>query len=101
MTGSNKPNYKFSEDQILHELQKYVDATYGQHYAKNKYQASEFIIDAGYGMPFFLGNVLKYAQRVTKKGSPEDWRKDLFKIIHYTMLAIHTLDSENPKEIGK
>lgn len=91
-------DYKFDEDKILDELKRYVDSTYGAHYSKNKYQASEFIIDAGYGMPFFLGNVLKYAQRATKKGKPEDWRKDLFKIIHYTMLAIHTHDLECQEE---
>lgn len=92
--------YKFNEDKIVEEIKKYIDATYSGHYSKNKYQASEFIIDAGYGMPFFLGNVLKYAQRATKKGSPEDWRKDLMKIIHYTILAIHThdLDQKDKKE---
>jgi hypothetical protein len=47
------PNYKYSEDVILREIKDYVDATYGEHYAQDKIQATEFIIDAGHakGLP--------------------------------------------------
>jgi len=56
-------NYKFSEGEILAELKEYIDKTYHQHYNKNKFQATEFIVDSGHGMGFSLGNILKYAQR--------------------------------------
>ena len=29
--------YKYSEDRIIEELTAYVDKTYGEHYAKNKF----------------------------------------------------------------
>ena len=35
--------YAFSEDKVIRDLQKYVDSTYDQHYAKRKYQATQFI----------------------------------------------------------
>ena len=31
--------------ELYQKLQKYIDATYGEHYSINKYQATEFIID--------------------------------------------------------
>lgn len=90
-------DYKYSEDKILKELTEYIDATYGQHYSQNKYQATEFIIDGGHGIGFTIGNIMKYAQRYQHKGTPEDWRKDLMKVLHYAIIAIHTHDLEYNK----
>ena len=53
---------------MIADLQAYVDSTYDEHYSQNKYQATEFIIDAGHGEGFCLGNILKYTQRYGKKG---------------------------------
>ena len=53
------PPYKFNEDKLLEEFKEYVNKTYAGHYSKNSFQASEFIIDCGHGMGFFMGNVLK------------------------------------------
>ena len=50
--------YKYSEDKALAELQKYIDSTYDDHYSKNKFQATEFIIDGGHGDGFCIGNIL-------------------------------------------
>ena len=86
--------YKYSEDRILKELKEYVDKTYGEHYSQNKYQATEFIIDSGHGTGFCMGNILKYAQRYGKKGSREDARKDLLKVLHYGMIALYVHDKE-------
>jgi len=72
---ANKIDYKFNEGALIEEFKAYIDSTYGQHYAKDKFQATEFIIDAGHGMSFCLGNVLKYAQRYGHKdghNSPEN-----------------------------
>ena len=44
-----KSNYKFNEDKLLQELKGYIDATYSQHYASDKYQATDVIIDSGHG----------------------------------------------------
>ena len=83
-------DYKFSEDRILEDLKVYIDKTYGQHYAQNKFQASEFIIDNGHGDGFFIGNIMKYAQRYGKKNGHN--RDDLMKILHYAILAVHNHD---------
>jgi len=84
--------YRYNEDKYLDELQDYIISTYSQHYSKNKYQATEFILDSGHGEGFCLGNVLKYAQRYGKKDGKN--RKDLLKILHYTMIALYNLDME-------
>jgi hypothetical protein len=81
------PNYKYSEDVILREIKDYVDATYGEHYAQDKIQATEFIIDAGHGEGFTIGNIMKYAQRYGKKEGRN--RKDLLKVVHYAIMALH------------
>ena len=91
---SEKIDYKYSEDRILKELKEYVDKTYGEHYSQNKYQATAFIIDSGHGTGFCMGNILKYAQRYGKKGSREDARKDLLKVLHYGMIALYVHDKE-------
>lgn len=87
--------YKYNEGTTLEELKAYIDATYGEHYSKNKYQATEFIIDSGHGTGFCVGNILKYAQRYGRKGTREEWRKDMLKVIHYAIIQLHIHDSEN------
>jgi len=86
--------YKYNEPELVQELMDYIDATYDQHYSQNKFQATEFIIDGGHGMGFALGNVLKYAQRYGKKGSSEDARKDLQKVLHYALIQLYVHDHD-------
>lgn len=83
-------NYKYDEDKFLKELKTYVDKTYNQHYSKNKFQATEFIIDGGHGEGFCIGNIMKYAQRYGKKDGYN--RADLLKVIHYGFLALNNHD---------
>ena len=83
-------DYKYSEDRILKEVKDYVDKTYGQHYSQNKFQTSEFIIDCGHGEGFFIGNIMKYAQRYGKKNGFN--RDDLMKVVHYAIMALHNHD---------
>jgi hypothetical protein len=82
--------YKYSEERILKEIKEYVDATYGEHYSQNKFQATEFIVDSGHGEGFCIGNIMKYAQRYGKKDGYN--RKDLLKVLHYAIMAIHNHD---------
>lgn len=89
------PSYKYSEDRILAEVKSYVDSTYGQHYSQNKFQATEFILDGGHGDGFCIGNIMKYAQRYGKKDGYN--RKDLLKIIHYAIIALHNHDMNERK----
>ena len=86
----SKINYKYNEGELLKEFKEYVDATYGEHYSLNKYQATEFIIDAGHGDGFCIGNVMKYAQRYGKKDGYN--RKDLLKVLHYALIELYVHD---------
>jgi len=93
-TTLNHVDYKFSEDKYLQELREYIDSTYQGHYSTNKFQSTEVIIARGHGTGFCMGNVDKYANRYGKKGTREDARKDLLKVIHYALLQLHVHDSE-------
>ena len=89
--------YKFNEDKLIEELKTYVDKTYDQHYATDKYQATDVIIDSGHGTGFCLGNVIKYAKRYGNKGTPADARKDIMKILHYALIQLDIHDQEHNK----
>lgn len=86
-------DYKYNEGDNIAQLQEYVDATYGEHYSVNKFQATEFIIDGGHGEGFCIGNIMKYAQRYGKKDGYN--RKDLMKVLHYALIALHVHDMEH------
>jgi len=88
MAETNK--YKFKEDEILLLIKNHITQTYDAHYSMNKIQSTEFIVDAGHGEGFCIGNIIKYAQRYGKKHGKN--RDDLLKIIHY---AIILMGSEN------
>jgi phosphomannomutase len=90
----SKIDYKFNEDNLLREFKKYIDDTYSQHYAKEKIQALEVIIDSGHGVGFCLGSISKYVKRYGKKGSKEDARKDLQKVLHYALLQLYLHDND-------
>ena len=89
--------YKYNEVAALKELQKYIDSTYNEQYSKNKFKATEFIIDGGHGEGFCIGNILKYAQRYGKKNGKD--RRDLLKVIHYGIIALYINEMELKNEI--
>lgn len=82
--------YKFDEDKYLKELLDYVSSTYGQHYSLSKIQSTEFIMDAGHGLGFTIGNIIKYAQRYGKKAGHN--RADLLKVCHYAIMSLYVHD---------
>jgi hypothetical protein len=94
----NRIDYKFNESNLVNELQAYIDATYDEHYANGKYQATDMIIDAGHGTGFCIGNVLKYGKRYGTKGTPADQRKDLLKILHYAIIQLNIHDQNRGDE---
>ena len=55
-------------------------------------QQCKMIIDAGHGEGFCIGNIMKYAMRYGKKDGKSN--KDLLKIIHYALIALHLNDKE-------
>ena len=88
-------SYKFNEGHSIQELKGYIDGTYNEHYASDKYQATDIIIDSGHGEGFTLGNIMKYAKRYGNKDGKN--KKDLLKILHYgiIMLDIHDKETKN------
>ena len=92
-SGKHMIPYKYNENKTLEELKEYIDKTYDEHYSRNKFQATEFIIDGGHGEGFCIGNILKNAQRYGKKNGKD--RKDLLKVIHYGIIALYINEMEN------
>ena len=92
-SGKHMIPYMYNENKTLEELKEYIDKTYDEHYSRNKFQATEFIIDGGHGEGFCIGNILKYAQRYGKKNGKD--RKDLLKVIHYGIIALYINEMEN------
>ena len=86
---------KYNEEQIIKEISEYVNNTYDEHYSEGEVQTLDFIDACGDAPAFCRGNILKYASRYDKKGTP---RKDILKIIHYAMLLLHFHDKENNNE---
>lgn len=91
--NSERVDYKFNEDRYLEEFTNYVQSTYDQHYSKHKYQSTEVIIDRGHGTGFCMGNVDKYSNRYGNKGTRDDARKDLMKILHYALIQLYIHDN--------
>ena len=96
---SENVNYKYNEGNTLAELREYIDSTYDEHYSKNKFQATEFIIDGGHGEGFCIGNIMKYAQRYGKKDGKN--RRDLLKVIHYGIIALYINEMEESENETK
>ena len=80
---------KYNEDKIIEEISQYVNNKYYEHYSEGEVQTLDFIEACGDAKAFCRGNILKYASRYDKKGTP---RKDILKIIHYAMLLLHFSD---------
>ena len=87
-------DYKFDEKKYIDEFQAYIDKTYDGHYSTNKFQSTEVIIDRGHGTGFCMGNVDKYSNRYGKKGTKDDARKDLMKILHYALIQLYIHDND-------
>ena len=89
--------YKFDEDSALDELRDYIDSTYSGHYATDKYQATDIIIDSGFGEGFCMGNIIKYCKRYGRKNGKN--RDDIMKILHYAIIMLHVQGQENDDEV--
>ena len=74
------------EQRALTQVAEYIEATYTEHYAKDKkFQLSEVIEDLDHGEGFYTGNIIKYASRLNKKKGASG-KSDLLKLIHYAIL---------------
>ena len=57
----------FNEEEVLNWIDNYIRSTYDSHYSQDKIETTEFVFDAGHGIGFCIGNIIKYAQRYGKK----------------------------------
>jgi hypothetical protein len=87
--SSTKIDYRFGESSYVSELQSYIDATYGAHYA-GKVGPMDILISGGQALGFIVGSIIKYAFRLGKKDNYK--RDDVLKIAHYAILLLHTYD---------
>jgi len=95
--NKNTMKFKFNEDKILDQLREYIAGTYKQHYSAgdDNIQTLDLIAACGDGQPFSRGNILKYASRYDKKGTPE---LDIMKVMHYAVLLMHFYQKESVTE---
>ena len=92
-----KINWKYNEPQILLEVSKYLESTYGQHYAGNKeIQTVDFWHSLGSLDTTARDNAIKYLARYGKKSGKN--RKDLIKAIHYIILMMWDLERDADNE---
>ena len=96
-SSTPKNGRKYSEDEIIKELQEYIGRTYQQHYSagSDKIQTLDLIEACGDGEAFCRSNILKYASRYDKKGTA---RRDIMKILHYAVLLMHFNDKNAQSE---
>jgi len=93
---TNETKFKYDEPEIVSELLEYVAKTYGEHYkATDDIEAFDMWKALGSAFTSCRDTALKYLFRVTKKGSKEDHKKDIFKAIHYCILMLHILRRED------
>ena len=89
-------SYKYNEENLLKELKEYIDKTYSEHYGASDIEDDDiqtFQLMAKRpqrALNFAVMSALKYADRFGEKEGFN--RKDLFKIIHFGMLSLYTLD---------
>lgn len=84
----NDIDWKYNELEILDDIERYIAGTYSEHYSEDSdIQLAEYLISRGRGENFFIGNILKYADRYGKKSGYNII--DLYKVVHYAILTIY------------
>ena len=92
-------DYKFDEPRILDDIKRYIDSTYGQHYASGRIQTNEFIMSHIESADAFKLNVLKYVTRYGHKNGHN--RDDIMKAIHYLIFMLCYHDRKVSEEVTK
>lgn len=81
--------YKYAEDEILMDIQAYINKTYGQHYkTSNDIECIDAWFAIGDATGTFRNTAIKYLWRYGKKSG--DNKDDLLKALHYVMLMIYS-----------
>ena len=95
--------YRFDEDKILKEVGDYIASTYQAHYVNEtagtkdeEIQTIDVWKQIGHVKEACHSNIIKYVMRYGKKDGYN--KKDLLKIIHYTILLWHFTQDETTIE---
>jgi hypothetical protein len=95
-----KTPFRYDEDEILDEILRHIESTYGQHYANKDSGIQVFDVydSIGIATESCQANAIKYLCRYGKKDGSN--RKDLLKAAHYVVLMLHyETESDQVKEI--
>lgn len=92
--------WKYSEGQILKDIQEYLSGTYRSHYTsqESKTQTLDLIEGIGDAEPFCRSNAIKYLSRFGKKNGKS--KLDILKAIHYCILLYHFSGLHNANKNG-
>ena len=95
--------YRFDEDKILKEVSEYIASTYQAHYVNEtagtkdeEIQTIDVWKQMGHVEQACHSNIIKYAMRYGKKDGFN--RADIFKILHYALMALHQHDLNNKEK---
>lgn len=88
--------YKYNEDVYLHDFQKYISGTYGEHYVAKDIQVIDIWESLDSLESTSRDTAIKYLCRYGKKDGKN--RKDLLKAIHYIILMMYASDKQDQKE---
>lgn len=83
--------FKYHEDKILENFEKYLRSTYSEHYKGERIECFDAWMALGDATPTFRNTAIKYLWRYGKK-SPSSYlqeQKDLYKALHYIFMMIH------------
>ena len=89
------------EDPYIGELLRYVSSTYKKHYAQSGQQTIVEIINQGDGIGFSKGNIRKYLNRYGHKGTVDDARLDILKLLHNALYLLISHDKENENAVDE
>ena len=90
---------KYREDEILKEVEEYIEGTYSQHYSTTEdgFQVQDMLRQLDIDKDFCQANAIKYLCRYGKKDGKN--RKDLLKAIHYVVLLMSSEDQDYMNEM--
>ena len=88
---------KYNEDQIMTNINQYIRSTYDEHYSVDKsgFQVQDMLRHLDIDKDFCQANAIKYLCRFGKKNGKN--KVDLYKAVHYIVLLLDSLDSEDTK----
>lgn len=100
MADDQQFSYRYTEGDLLKELEQYIRSTYGQHYVgEGDIQTVDFWYSLGSLGTTARDNAIKYLARFGKKEGMN--RKDILKALHFTLLVLYDSDKKAARAARK